>query len=64
MHVKDSEGHELTHNYRSVQPLNARALVYISDPENPLHPENSAVLSCLSLTTLMTALLAHLLVKP
>lgn len=58
MHVKDSDGHELTHNYRSVQPLNARALVYISETE-----DSSAVLSCLTFTTLITSLMAHFFIK-
>lgn len=29
--VKTEEGHELTHNYRSLQPLNDRVLAYVSD---------------------------------
>lgn len=60
MNIKDGEGHILTHNYRSVQPLNARALVYISEES----PDNSAVTSCLTFTTLIVVLLSHLLVKP
>lgn len=31
MTIKTNDGHELTHNYRSLQPLNARALVYVTD---------------------------------
>lgn len=27
--VHDPEGHELTHNYRHIQPLNSRALIYV-----------------------------------
>lgn len=32
--IHDSAGHELVNNYRSLQPLNARALVYATDMEN------------------------------
>ncbi len=32
--VHDSEGHELTHNYRHIQPLNSRSLIYVQGPEN------------------------------
>lgn len=34
--VHDSEGHELKHNYRHIQPLNSRNLIYVqgSDYEN------------------------------
>lgn len=31
MTIKSDDGHELTHNYRSLQALNARALVYVMD---------------------------------
>lgn len=34
--VHDSEGHELKHNYRNIQPLNSRNLIYVqgSDSQN------------------------------
>lgn len=30
--VHDAEGHELTHNYRHIQPLNSRSLIYVQGP--------------------------------
>lgn len=32
-HVKNSHGEEMTHNFRSLQPLNSRSLVYVSPLE-------------------------------
>lgn len=32
--VIDDEGHELTHNYRHIQPLNSRALIYVKSTED------------------------------
>lgn len=31
--VADEEGHALTHNYRHIQPLNSRALIYVKSVE-------------------------------
>ncbi|KAG5669948.1 hypothetical protein PVAND_000237 [Polypedilum vanderplanki] len=33
--VHDDSGHELTHNYRHIQPLNSRALIYVEGEYNP-----------------------------
>jgi hypothetical protein len=47
MSIKSDDGHELTHNYRSLQALNARALVYVVDD----NAESSASKSIISLIT-------------
>jgi carbonic anhydrase len=38
--VHDAEGHELTHNYRHIQPLNSRNLIYVQGSQ-----ENSGAFS-------------------
>ena len=41
--MKAEDGQELSHNYRSIQPLNHRALVYVADEHSEHHSsENSA----------------------
>lgn len=41
--MKSEDGQELTHNYRSLQPLNHRALVYVSEESlDHSYHENSA----------------------
>lgn len=39
--VRDSENHELTHNYRHIQPLNSRNLIYVQGRNQ----QNSGALS-------------------
>lgn len=55
--VFDDEGHALTHNYRHIQPLNSRALVYVKTTDiesGALNVHGS--LSLLALSTIFVAL--------
>uniref|UniRef100_U5EY71 Carbonic anhydrase n=1 Tax=Corethrella appendiculata TaxID=1370023 RepID=U5EY71_9DIPT len=60
--IKTEDGHELLVNFRSLQPLNARALVYVTPGEDPV--DNSAIKSsAISFTILMivSAIFQHFL---
>lgn len=53
--LKATGGHKLTHNNRSLQPLNARPLVYVADEKD--HYRSSAnSMKSYALTTLLTVL--------
>jgi hypothetical protein len=49
--VHDDSGHELTHNYRHIQPLNSRALIYVEGDYNP----NAASFKSFSAPLMMVA---------
>lgn len=57
--VHDSEGHELTHNYRHIQPLNSRSLIYVQGPNQE---QNSGAFSLnFSLSLIFAAFVAGFL---
>jgi carbonic anhydrase len=43
--IKTSEGHKLTHNFRSLQPLNHRPLVYVTNVDPQHHFSGASTLS-------------------
>lgn len=53
--VHDPEGHELTHNYRHIKPLNSRALIYVEGDfnENSAHQIKALSVPLLAISTFL-----------
>lgn len=59
----DDSGHQLTHNYRPLKPLNSRALIYVEGPPGSGAPSSMYVVSALLLAAgQAAAFYAHKLV--
>lgn len=55
--VYDDEGHVLTHNYRHIQPLNSRALVYVKTTDDESGALNVQLsLPLIALSTILVAM--------
>lgn len=59
-HVKDSHGAELTHNYRSLQPLNSRSLVYAAPMEDLVGEPGAGIMHKPSVVGLLVVLFVSL----
>jgi hypothetical protein len=55
--VQDDEGKKLTHNYRHIQPLNSRALIYVKG----FNGGNGASIGSVSITMLIVSSIATLI---
>lgn len=59
-HVKDSHGAELTHNFRSLQPLNSRALVYAAPMDDLVGQPGAGIMHKPSVFGLLVVLFVSL----